>query len=143
MNLDSEVFFCQFLGRRLKIRWGRPQARSTEEEKKELEPVSNIPNRKQMFIIFNFDFTLFVYPKCCLGCNIPYTLLTFLACPVPTFFDDEESGASGSGANAGPSAAKRQRFENIPMPPLPPTGTYAPPAKMIVPEVRSSSVFLH
>lgn len=34
------------LGRRLKIRWGRPQAQNTQEEKKRAEPVAGLPNRK-------------------------------------------------------------------------------------------------
>lgn len=79
-------------GRKLKIRWGRPQARSTEEDKKNLEPVANLPN----------------------------------PCPVPSFFDDEEGG---------PSSSKRQRFDHIPMPPMPPTGSFAPPVRMVVPQV--------
>ncbi|KAL3981457.1 Pre-mRNA-splicing factor RBM22 [Acanthocheilonema viteae] len=31
-------------GRRLKIRWGRPQAQNTQEEKKRAEPVAGLPN---------------------------------------------------------------------------------------------------
>ncbi|KHN84454.1 Pre-mRNA-splicing factor RBM22 [Toxocara canis] len=76
--------------RRLKIRWGRPQAQNQEpEERKKAEPVAGLPN----------------------------------PCPIPDVFDDD----------AGPS--KRVRFENIPMPPMPPPASYAPPAKLNVPNV--------
>uniref|UniRef100_A0A915C444 Pre-mRNA-splicing factor RBM22 n=1 Tax=Parascaris univalens TaxID=6257 RepID=A0A915C444_PARUN len=77
-------------GRRLKIRWGRPQVHTQEtEEKKKGEPVTGLPN----------------------------------PCPVPDMFDDE----------AGPS--KKLRFEHIPMPPMPPPASYAPPVKLTVPDV--------
>ncbi|VDK17376.1 unnamed protein product [Anisakis simplex] len=89
-------------GRRLKIRWGRPQSQNQEsEEKKKVESVAGLPN----------------------------------PCPIPDVFGDE----------AGPS--KRLRFDNIPMPPMPPPASFAPPAKLNVPnvtydanETRSSSM---
>ncbi|MFH4980612.1 hypothetical protein AB6A40_007321 [Gnathostoma spinigerum] len=79
-------------GRRLKIRWGRPQTATTAEtEKRKMEPVAGLPN----------------------------------PCPIPNFFDDGESGASTS---------KRARTEQIPMPPVPPAASFAPPANLIVPK---------
>ncbi|VDN57024.1 unnamed protein product [Dracunculus medinensis] len=72
-------------GRRLKIRWGRPQATVRSEENRKLENVA--------------------------------------ACPAPDLFDDD-----------GDEPAKRQRFDHIPMPPMPPS-TFAPPAQIIVPQV--------
>lgn len=41
------------LGRRLKIRWGRPQTQNTQEEKKRAEPVEGLPNRKYLFLLFS------------------------------------------------------------------------------------------
>lgn len=63
--------------------------------------------------------------KSCCICRLCWLLVKDIisACPVPDMFDDE----------AGPS--KKLRFEHIPMPPMPPPASYAPPVKLTVPDV--------
>lgn len=40
------IQFKLFVGRRLKIRWGRPQSQTVQTEEKKEEPVAGLPTRK-------------------------------------------------------------------------------------------------
>lgn len=52
VNIPHQILLG-VLGRRLKIRWGRPQTQNTQEEKKRTEPVAGLPNRKYFAVLFS------------------------------------------------------------------------------------------